>query len=185
MRWFQPKRTKPIRLEPPPWTGRERRKRLPEWTGTVVATSEFGIKVVDGGGWLNWSLPEYRGTPFDTVGQGDRVRIEYAEVEKDGKKKTYISVIENLTHGYAPPPADSPFSPEQDFPPDDDPSMPTTPAPNAFSEPPEAIDRQTSIVRQTCIKAAAVSLQHGMGTPEEKAGGILYLAGQLEQWVNR
>jgi hypothetical protein len=60
------------------------------------------------------------------------------------------------------------------------------PSPDTTSEPSEfPTDRQASIVRQTCIKAAAMALQHGMGTPEEKAGGITYLAGQLENWVNR
>ena len=157
---------------------------MPEYTGTVVATSEYGIKVVEGGVWLNWSLPDYRGTPFDAVRKGDKVRFEYAEVEKDGQKKTYISVIENLTHGFAPPPAESPFPPEQapdgsDYGPDEESQ------PDAFSAPPEALDRQTSIVRQTCIKAAAMSLQHGMGTPLEKAKGIIDLADELEKWVNR
>ena len=151
---------------------------MPEWTGTVVATSEFGIKVVDKGEWLNWSLPDYRGEPFDTdIRQGDRVRIEYAKGKGD---KTYISVIENLTHGYAPPPADSPFPPGQDFPPDEPQDAPGSPLADESST-----DRQTSIIRQTCIKAAAVSLQHGMGTPEEKAGGIIYLAGALEDWITR
>ncbi len=159
---------------------------MPEYTGTVVATSEYGIKVVEGGGWLNWSLPDYRGTPFDAVEKGDKVRFEYAEVEKDGQKKTYISVIENLTHGYAPPPADNPFPPGQDVPPELGNFGPhPADTPDAFSAPPEALDRQTSIVRQTCIKAAAMSLQHGMGTPLEKAKGIIDLADELEKWVNR
>lgn len=111
MKWYPPQRTHPIRLEPKPWTGRERRKRLPEWTGTVVATSKYGIKVVEDGGWLNWSLPDYRGTPFDEVDKGDKVRFEYAEVEKDGQKKTYISVIENLSNPSDV--ADSPFPPDE------------------------------------------------------------------------
>ena len=155
---------------------------MSEWTGTIVAKSENGIKVKENGDWLNWTKPEWRGQPFNTdVRAGDKVRIEYATVDN----KTWISVIENLTHGYAPPPADSPFPPEEEFPGGgdlgDDRAFPT----DATSEPPEALDRQTSIVRQTCIKAASVALQHGMGTPEEKAGGIIYLAGQLEQWVLR
>jgi hypothetical protein len=163
-----------------PWTGRTWRKRLPEWTGVVVATSDFGIKVVDGGGWLNWSLPTYRGTPFDTVRQGDKVRIEYNEVEKDGKKNTYISVIENLFRPQETPVLGSVFPPGQDFPPDEE--FPGA-APGSPSETP--VDRQTSIVRQTCIKAAAMSLQHATGDAQEKSGAITYLAGVLEDWVNR
>lgn len=162
MRWFQPRRTHPIRLEPQPWTGRERRKRLPERKGIVVAKSAYGIKLDEDGEWLNYSKLDYRGEPFDTVEKGDSVRIEYAEKEyKDPETgepltRTFISVIERLS--------DAPGSP---------------PAPESSG------DRQASIVRQTCIKAAAMTLQHGMGTPEEKAGGILHLAGELEKWVNR
>ncbi len=160
---------------------------MPEWTGTVVATSEFGIKVVDGGGWLNWSLPKYRGTPFDTVGQGDRVRIEYAEVEKDGKKQTYIAVIENLTHGHAPPPSDSPFPPDEGFPGDEAGTpYPSGFPPGATTEPEESfVDKDHLIVRQTCIKAAGMALQHNMGNAEEKAGQMTYLAGVLEDWCWR
>jgi hypothetical protein len=155
---------------------------MPEWTGTVVATSEFGIKVVDKGEWLNWSLADYRGKPFDTnIRQGDRVRIEYAKGKGD---KTYISVIENLSRPQESDAPGSVFPPEQDFPPDEVPYE--YPPPDTTSEPSESpTDRQTSIVRQTCIKAAAMALQHGMGTPEEKAGGMTYLAGALEDWVNR
>ncbi len=128
---------------------------MSEWTGTIVAKSDYGVKVEQDGEWWNWSKPEYRGEPFDTVEKGDSVRIEYADSETG---KRYISVIERLS-GNAPA------------------------APSGPSEAPG--DRQTSIVRQSCVKAAAMSLQHGMGTPEEKAGGIIYLAGALEEWVNR
>lgn len=124
---------------------------MSEWTGTIVAKSDYGIKVEQDGEWWNWSKPEYRGEPFDAVEKGDSVRVEYADSETG---KRYISVIERLGA-----------------------------APQAPTEAPDA--RQRSIVRQTCIKAAAVSLQHGMGTPEEKAGGIIYLAGALEEWVTR
>ena len=153
---------------------------MPEWTGVVVATSEFGIKVVDKGEWLNWSIEEYRGEPFDTdIRQGDRVRIEYAKGKGD---KTYISVIENLSRPQENPAPGSVFPPGEEF--SSEPDF----APDAPGSPPggeSSTDRQTSIIRQSCVKAAAVCLQHGMGTPEEKAGGIIYLAGALEDWVNR
>jgi hypothetical protein len=149
-----------------------------EWTGTIVAKSENGIKVKENGEWLNWTKPEWRGQPFNTdVRAGDRVRIEYATVDN----KTYISVIENLSR---PHESSAPFPPEDEFPGGggDDRAFPTDAGRESVEAPG---DRQTSIVRQTCIKAASVALQHGMGTPEEKAGGILYLAGELENWVNR
>lgn len=43
-----------------------------------------------------YSFPDYRGEPFqdDKVKRGDRVRLEYADVERDGKTKHYISVLE-------------------------------------------------------------------------------------------
>ncbi len=151
---------------------------MPEWTGTVVATSEFGIKVVDKGEWLNWSLPDYRGEPFDAdIRQGDRVRIEYAKGKGD---KTYISVIENLSRPQESPAPGSAFPPEEEFPADG--GLPLD-APGSPSESPDA--RQQSIVRQTCIKAAGMALQHNMGNAEEKAGQLTYLAGVLEDWVNR
>ncbi len=144
---------------------------MPERKGIVVAKSAYGIKLDEDGDWLNYSKLDYRGQPFDTVDKGDSVRIEYAEKEyKDPETgepltKIFISVIERMA-----PPESGNFGPD---------------APSASSAPESSAGRQTSIIRQTCIKAAAMSLQHGMGTPEEKAGGILYLAGQLEQWVNR
>jgi len=136
VKWYPPNRTHPIRLEKQPWTGR--RKPLPEYTGVVVATSQYGIKVVQDGGWLNWSLPDYRGTPFDKVEKGDKVRFEYAEVEKDGKKKTYISVIENLSSpqlGMAS--GDIPFPPEEDFGPEGQPDFGGLPdAPKVLTDAP-------------------------------------------------
>ena len=160
---------------------------MPEYTGTVVATSEYGIKVVEGGGWLNWSLPDYRGTPFDAVRKGDKVRFEYAEVEKDGQKKTYIAVIENLTHGFAPPPPDSPFPPAEEFPPESGNFGPhLASAPDAPGAPPGGtLDKDRLIVRQVAIKAACEALAMSPLETEEKAGRITYLAGVLEDWVDR
>lgn len=98
---------------------------MPEITATVVARSEYGIKVEQDGDWWNWSKPEYRGEPFDTeVQKGDRVQITYAET---GGGKTYITTIGKVTGGLqsaAPPkppapetlmPPDQPFPPGEDF----------------------------------------------------------------------
>ena len=160
---------------------------MPEWTGTVVAKSENGIKLVDKGAWLNFSLPDYRGTPFDDCRAGDKVRIEYAEVEKNGTKRTYISVIENLTHGFAAPPDDSPFPSEEEFPGDEaGPPYPSgfpTDAPSEPSAP--TLDKDHLIVRQVCVKAASEALAISPLGAEEKAGRITYLAGVLEDWVYR
>ena len=175
MRWFKFQRTHPIRLEPQPWTGRERRKRLPEITATVVAKSEYGIKIADDGDWMNWSKPEYRGEPFNTeVKKGDRVQLTYAEADNG---KVYISTIDRVMRASEKETEalqDDPFPPAEEFPPD------------AASEPVEGtLDKDHSIVRQCCIKAAGVALQHNMGSAEEKAGMITYLAGVLEDWCWR
>ncbi|KKN15056.1 hypothetical protein LCGC14_0989890 [marine sediment metagenome] len=157
---------------------------MSEWTGTVVAKSENGIKVVDKGPWLNWSLPDYRGTPFDAdVAAGDRVRIEYAEVVKDGNKRTYISVIENLSR----PTTDDPFPPDEGFPGDEAGTpFPSGPAADATESPPAAtMDKDRLIVRQVCVKAACEALAISPLDTEEKAGRITYLAGELEDWIFR
>ena len=46
-------------------------------------------------------------------------------------------------------------------------------------------NRERSIVRQTCIKAAARVLAPAVGAKEEIAGSVTYLAGVFEDWVNR
>ena len=164
---------------------------MSEWTGVVVAKSENGIKVKDKGPWLNWSLPDYRGTPFDSdVKAGDKVRIEYAAVEKDGNKRTYISVIENLSRASSfssrPEDADNPFPPEEGFTSDGDfkgdNEMPTD---AAESPPAGTIDKDRLIVRQVCVKAASEALAISPLDTEERAGRITYLAGELESWIFR
>ncbi len=180
MRWYPPQRTHPIRLEPRPWTGRERRKRLPEITATVVAKSAYGIKITDDGDWMNWSKVEYRGEPFNTeVQKGDRVQITYAESDSG---KVFITTIDKVTGAALVKPSpvgagntgDEPFPPNEEFPPD------------ATSEPVEpTVDREHSIVRQCCVKAAGMALQHNMGNAEEMAGQMTYLAGVLEDWCWR
>ncbi|KKL96976.1 hypothetical protein LCGC14_1839130 [marine sediment metagenome] len=134
---------------------------MSEWTGTVVAKSENGIKVVDKGAWLNWSLPDYRGTPFDSdVKAGDRVRIEYAEVVKDGNKRTYISVIENLSR----PTTDNPFPPDEGFPGDEAgtpfPSGPAPESPENGSDQQDGQFRSPKDFRRTSALAQAVAY-HG------------------------
>ena len=168
---------------------------MSEWTGVVVATSQYGIKVVQDGGWLNWSLPEYRGTPFDDVSKGDKVRFEYAEVEKDGKKKTYISVIENLSHsGLGSPPSDDPFPPE-DFPLDESGNFGPHLAPDAAESPPGGTDGDGQTLwakdrlkaRTDCIACAVgifkSSIEMGLiketPTPEK----VVAYAATLELWA--
>ncbi|MEE9149961.1 MAG: hypothetical protein V3U27_21495 [Candidatus Tectomicrobia bacterium] len=151
---------------------------MPEITATVVAKSAYGIKITDDGDWMNWSKVEYRGEPFNTeVQKGDRVQITYAET--DGGK-VFITTIDKVTGaapvvtGFVPAGDNQPFPLDEDFPPD------------ATSEPiAPVLDKDHSIVRQTCIKAAGMALQHNMGNAEEKAGQMTYLAGVLEDWCWR
>lgn len=152
---------------------------MPEITATVLAKSEWGIQIKEGE-WWNWSKPEYRGEPFNTeVQKGDRVQITYAET--DGGK-TYITTIGKVMQGEVGPVGMAAAldtlsrhqSAAEEFPPD------------ATSESVEPVlDKDHSIVRQTCIKAASVALQHNMGSAEEKAGMVTYLAGVLEDWCWR
>ena len=153
MKWYQPKRTHPIRLEPLPWTGRNTwRKPLSEHKGNVVAKSQYGIKFTEDGPWFNWAKPEKQGKPFDDVSKGDSVRMEYDTWDKnDGSKGYTVYVIENLSHpqGIGPQPGafgnlptnevmrtseretkalqDDPFPPDEEFPPDGT-SEPSPPA---------------------------------------------------------
>ena len=166
---------------------------MPEHTGTVAAKSQYGIKFSDNGPWFNWTLPEKRGTPFDEVEKGDKVRIEYDSWEKkDGGKGWNIYVIENISHPGGPEApvgtrADSPFPPEEAFPGDES----GTPYPSGlplepFSEPAEAtLDTDRLIVRQVCVKAACEALAISPLDSEEKAGRITYLAGVFEDWIYR
>ncbi len=164
---------------------------MSEWTGVVVAKSENGIKVVDKGAWLNWSLPEYRGTPFDSnVKAGDRVRIEYAEVEKNGEKRTYISVIENLSR----PTPDDPFPAIDDFPPEDTGDLGDGRAfpPDAPESPPEAPGQDLWAkdrlrARTDCIACATgiykSSLEAGIYKEFPPANTIVDYAEILEKWA--
>jgi len=170
MKWYPPNRTHPIRLEPKPWTGRERRRKsLPEITATIVAKSAYGVKIKDDGDWLNWSRVEFRGEPFNTeVQKGDRVQITYAESDSG---KVFITTIDKVTGGTVGDPiaaaiADQPFPPDEDFPPDE---------PQAASAP--VLDTNRLIVRQVTAKCAVEALGEYPATPEAQEkwdGKLLY-----------
>ncbi len=125
MRWFKFQRGTP-KLRPMPWTGRTRRKRLPEITTTVKAKSAYGIKVQEDGDWWNWSKPEYRGEPFNTeVQKGDRVQITYGEKEYQDKEtgepftKYFITTIEKVTAAPVGHPLVEEFPPDERITPHD------------------------------------------------------------------
>ncbi len=178
MKWYQPRRTHPIRLEPKPWTGRERRrKRLPEITATVVAKSAYGIKITDDGDWMNWSKVEYRSEPFNTeVQKGDRVQITYAESDSG---KVFITTIDKVTGGVASLPPDaggykSAAHTGEDFPPDEDPGFGT----DATSEPVAPVRREkstnASIEGQVALKAAIDIAKDEEGNLEKRVGAVIY-----------
>lgn len=187
MRWYQPKRTHPIRLEPMPWTGRRTwRKRLPEITATVVAKSPGGVMLEENGPWYNWSLPEYRGEPFNTgVQKGDRVQITYATKEYDDPAggtvtKYFITTIDKVTGATAPQQA---LADDQPFPPDEPPDA--TESPSA-----PVLDKDRLIVRQVAAKCAVEALGDYpyMAPSEEKErwdGALLYLMSFIEDLVYR
>ena len=81
---------------------------MAEITGVVSAKSPYGVKIDDNEEWWNWSLPEYRGEPFDTtVQKGDVVTVTYHEQEKkDVTLKTYLSTIGKVTRGRKAQPDD-------------------------------------------------------------------------------
>ena len=165
---------------------------MSEWTGTVIAKSENGIKVVDKGPWLNWSLPDYRGEPFDAdVKAGDRVRIEYAEVVKNGEKRTYISVIENLSRPSAP--VDEPFPPDEGFPGDEAGTpYPSGLSPDATETPSEAPGQSLWAkdklrARTDCIACATgifkSCLESGILKEFPSASAVVAYALELEKWA--
>ena len=113
------------------------------------------------------------------------MRIEYSEVVKDGNKRTYISVIENLSR--PTPQTDNTFPPDEGFPGDEAGTpFPSGPSPDAPESPPSAtMDKDRLIVRQVCVKAACEALAISPLNAEEKAGRITYLASELEDWIFR
>ena len=202
MRWYRFQRTHPIRLEPQPWTGRERRKRLSEITATVVAKSTSGIKLKQDGPWWNWSLPEYRGEPFNTaVKAGDRVQITYAEKEyadkETGEPVTvhFISTIDKVTsattpqrHGGAGDEGqgpDQPFPPEEEFPLD----VPESPSPPAedYGQSLWAKDRLRA--RTDCLACATgiykSVIEAGIYKEFPSAETVAGYAATLEEWAKR
>lgn len=92
---------------------------MPERTGTITEfitnpkenNKVFGLKLDSA---LKedeyvYSFPDYRGEPFqEEVKRGDKVRLEYTDVERDGKTKHYISVLEIVEAGVEPEPSSGP-----------------------------------------------------------------------------
>ena len=151
---------------------------MPEITATVVAKSEYGIKVEQDGPWWNWSKVEYRSEPFNTeVQKGDRVQITYAET--DGGK-TYITAIDKVTGQESATGLvqGAPFPPDEDFPPD------------ATSEPvAPVLDTNRLIVRQVTAKCAVEALGQypleGGDAQKKYDGALLYLMSYIEDLVYR
>ena len=168
---------------------------MPEITATVVAKSEYGIKVEQDGDWWNWSKPEYRGEPFNTeVQKGDRVQITYAET--DGGK-TYITTIGKVT-AYAPTAAsgqrhggagdegqgpDQPFPPAEEFPPDE-PQVPSAADP-AYGQEVWAKDKLRA--RTDCVACATgifkSCLEAGILKEFPSADTVVEYAVVLEAWA--
>ena len=191
MRWYQPQRTKPVRLEPQPWTGRTRRKRLPEIVTTVKAKSAYGIKTEEWGDeWANWSKVEFRGEPFNTdVKAGDRVQITYAEADNG---KVYISTIDKLTGG-ASPAVDQPFPPEEEYGPEGQPSFgrlpdaPESPSQDEVVYGQELWAKDKLRARTDCIACATgifkSCLEAGIQKDFPSAAAVVAYALELEKWA--
>jgi len=156
---------------------------LPEITTTVVAKSEYGIKVKQDGPWWNFSKYEFRGERFDTtVKKGDRVWVEYQEKEYEGEPKFFISQIAKVTAA----PTDEPFPAVDEFPPDDDmrPDAPSEPS-AAPGQDLWAKDRLRA--RTDCIACATgifkSSLEAGIYKEFPPANTIVDYAEVLEKWA--
>lgn len=135
--------------------------------GTVKAVSQYGVKIEGHEDWYNYSKPEYRMTPFemDSMEKGARV-----ELVVDGKYIQACKVVE---------------APEfDDFEPD------PTPPPEALSGTRNVgYDRETGIIRQTCMKAAVEVVARHPAFRElsqsDAAAAVVWLANQLEDNVTR
>lgn len=137
------------------------------FTGTVTAVNEKGLKLDSfGDDWLNYTKPEWRGSWYD-VSKGEHVTIQ-CEKWKD----TYF-VKTIVLDGH------------QNF---DEPELPPTGAP--------ATNRDLSIIRQVCIKAAANAAVAFIGQrcyidpdgepmTETVAIDIAAMAQTLERWAVR
>lgn len=205
MRWYQPRRTKPIRLEPQPWTGRTRRKRLPEIVTTVKAKSAYGIKTDEWGDeWANWSKVEFRGEPFNTaVKAGDRVQLTYAEADNG---KVYISTIDKVTGGLGGQvqegarkmqqaaretnAVDDPLPPEEEFRGDNELPPDATESPSqaeaVYGQELWAKDKLRA--RTDCIACATgifkSCLEAGILKEFPSAAAVVAYATELEKWAN-
>lgn len=137
------------------------------FTGTVTAVNEKGLKLdAMGDDWINFTKAEWRGSWYD-ASKGEHVTIQCA---KDKSGRYYIKTI--VLDGH------------QDW---SEPELPPTGAPTT--------NRDLSIIRQVCIKAAAevvVALINreaypDMGDlkPPDYAIDICAIAQDLERWAVR
>ena len=153
---------------------------MPEKTGTVTGfitnpkkgDEIFGLHI-DGSEFV-YSFPDYRGEPFedDKVWVGCEVRVEYQDVTKAGKTKSYISVLEIETLE----------APEQ---------PPTPPIPGEPGQPAATTEwgyrqRDRLMCRESCAKSAttifAASIQAGIYKTHPDVTAVTAFAGALEKW---
>ena len=159
---------------------------MPEITATVVAKSEYGIKIADDGDWMNWSKPEYRGEPFNTeVKKGDRVQLTYAEADNG---KVYISTIDRVMRASEKETEalqDDPFPPAEEFPPDAA-SEPSAPAED-YGQSLWAKDRLRA--RTDCLACATgiykSVIEAGIYKEFPSAETVAAYAATLEEWAKR
>ena len=183
---------------------------MPEITATVVAKSQGGVMLKQNGPWFNWSLPEYRGEPFNTsVQKGDRVQITYAEKEYQDAEtgetvtKYFVTTIDKVTGGLqrpAPPkppapetlmPPDEPFPPEEEYGPEGQPDF----GPDAASEPVEGTEdygqslwaKDRLRARTDCLACATgiykSVIEAGIYKEFPSAETVANYAATLEEWA--
>ena len=163
---------------------------MPEITATVVAKSEYGIKVEQDGDWWNWSKPEYRGEPFNTeVQKGDRVQVTYAETDTG---KTYITTIGKVTGPQDPAPSKGAVTlmpPDDPFPPNED-SLPDEPQEASAADPAygqEVWAKDKLQARTDCVACATgifkSCLEAGILKEFPSADTVVEYAVVLETWA--
>jgi hypothetical protein len=167
---------------------------MPEITTTVVAKSQYGIKVKLDGPWWNFSKPEFRGERFDeNVRKGDRVWIEYQEKEygDTGERTTtcWISQIEKVTSAAERETKalqDEPFPPVEEFPPDPPDSPESPPTPDAVYGQ-DVWAKDTLRARTDCIACATgifkSCLEAGILKEFPSASAVVAYAVELEKWA--
>lgn len=128
--------------------------------GTVTSVNETGLKLDSyGDDWLNYTKPEWRGS-FYTPQRGESVTIQ-CQPDKNGKLWVKTIVLDG----------------HQDW---SEPELPPTGAP--------ATNRDLSIIRQTCIKAAAEIVAHQprqVWSAASVASDVLEIAEKCERWAVR